>query len=847
MKLSIWLLLPSVHCCGVLAVHGAEPASIELTAAQRALACAQLAPIPERFILTSDSLPAFEFAQPAEGRRLFGEYQLKTTIYDPEYQPVTKASKPGRHGAVVEIIPGKETKLPTTRRFINLYRLPDRTNFEQQSPALIARLKTRRWNFTDVPGANTAESARELAAMHEVPRDANPDSFYEQPIEKERQWWIGLKRRLYGYDKDKRFAAPFQSPTPIEGKPAPIIRKGTLAQAGMKPDAASRIDAVLKQWAEDSPEGFDVCIVRHGVVVLEKSYGMVRGKPVTDSTMFPLTSTSKMVTGIMLMQVVEQGRLTLDTPITELPGPLHGIKTAKPITLRALYSHTAFSVDIAPSPDMEERLAMVLPHLAIGQGYQYTGTSLELAWALASLTTGKSISTFARDHLAEPLGCKHTEVFNTGGSTQSTAHDLACIWQMMLNRGAYGDKRFLSQENFEEMLPRRLTKTLGPFTNDRVWGIGTMFWKVDGLSPFTFGHKGYFRSTAFVDPIHDLVVIMVRVDPPSGKKYDVYHPRFLKAIVDGLVDPVPAFPSALTLANLDLPPGKDRFVIETVVANPGPTDAMLEYRYETEGTHWKFEPASAIIKVPAKGTVPIRIEARFDPDRVSPLPMLRGAVYSAAGPKPPLPHVEYWLRPILRRSVTAQRVGKAPTLDGIIGAEEYGKQPDEPQLLETHGRKEPQNPARFRVAYDDKALYVAVTAAEKAPGKLSVAAKQRDDAAMMKEDHVEVVIDPTGDGKTRRQFAVNLAGIQWDARAGDVKWDARWSATVRASDDIFVVEFAIPFESFGVPGPKSGDNWALNVLRGRGLRDPKWELFSQWVMNYADFSNEKHFGVLQFK
>ena len=38
--------------------------------------------------------------------------------------------------------------------------------------------------------------------------------------------------------------------------------------------------------------------------------------------------------------------------------------------------------------------------------------------------------------------------------------------------------------------------------------------------------------------------------------------------------------------------------------------------------------------------------------------------------------------------------------------------------VETHGRKEPIYGSRFRVAYDDKAVYVAVTAAEKNPQTL---------------------------------------------------------------------------------------------------------------------------------
>ncbi len=41
--------------------------------------------------------------------------------------------------------------------------------------------------------------------------------------------------------------------------------------------------------------------------------------------------------------------------------------------------------------------------------------------------------------------------------------------------------------------------------------------------------------------------------------------------------------------------------------------------------------------------------------------------------------------------------------------------------------------------------------------------------------------------------------------------------------------------------------WALTVLRGRGTRGPKWELFSQWVMSDADFDSPTHVGELTFK
>jgi len=820
----------------------AEPAPAKLTDAQGALEFAQLAPAPERYLLNSETFPAFAFPQPERARELLGAFKTNAIFYDSDYRIVTKATKPGRYGAVVEIVPGTESKLAATRRFYTLFRLPDRADFDAQSPALVARLKGLRWNFRDLPLKDTNESARELAGLHEVPRGADPDSFYQQSWEKERQWWIGLKRRLYGFDK--RFPDPFPAPRAVVGKPSPVLHEGPFAEAGMKPETTRTLDDLLTRWSNDSDTGFDVCVVRHGVVVLHKAYGNRNGKPLTTTSLTSLTSTSKLVTATALMQLVDRGWFDLDRPITELPGPLSGLKTQKPVTLRALYTHTAFSVNIDPSPDMEERVAQVLPHLPIGEGYQYTSTSLELAWAFASLATGESISAFSRDHLFAPLECPRTEVRNTGGATQSTALEMARLGQMLLNRGSYGNKRFLAEAVVAEMLPRRHTKTLGPYANDRPWGMGTHPWKTDDFSPLAFGHAGYFKSTMFIDPVHDLVVVMLRQG--AGTNYDKYYPQFLKAIAEGMIDRLPVFPNALTLANRDVPSGKNRITIEAVVENPGPTDAVLEYRYETAGTTWRFEPASARVTLPAKGKATIRVEARFDSNQPAPLPKLLGAIYPARGPTP-LSLVEYWLRPLMHRAVEVRRLDNAPQIDGVVGLKEYGAEPDSPRLRETHGRKEPEFGTQFRVGYDDKAVYVAVTAAEKTPGKLRQSGALRDDPLVRKDDHIELMIDPTGQGKDRFQFAVNLTGVRLDARRGDTKWDADWKVAVGIREDEFLVEFRIPFEALGVLAPRSGDVWALNILRGRGPRDPKWELFSQWVMTYADFNSPTHFGELTFK
>ena len=56
--------------------------------------------------------PTGSFDQRANAEDLFGRYTVKTTFYDADYKIVTKAEKPGRYGAVVEVTPEGERAVP---------------------------------------------------------------------------------------------------------------------------------------------------------------------------------------------------------------------------------------------------------------------------------------------------------------------------------------------------------------------------------------------------------------------------------------------------------------------------------------------------------------------------------------------------------------------------------------------------------------------------------------------------------------------------------------------------------------------------------------------------------------
>jgi CubicO group peptidase (beta-lactamase class C family) len=96
---------------------------------------------------------------------------------------------------------------------------------------------------------------------------------------------------------------------------------------------------------------------------------------------------------------------------------------------------------------------------------------------------------------------------------------------MLLNRGAYGQYRFFSEETFEQMLPRKLTIELGPDAT-KTFGFG-----LDG-QPKKFGHGAASAATFSVDVDQKLVVIMTR--NKMGKNQGKYGGKFMEAITASL-------------------------------------------------------------------------------------------------------------------------------------------------------------------------------------------------------------------------------------------------------------------------------------------------------------------------
>ena len=119
---------------------------------------------------------------------------------------------------------------------------------------------------------------------------------------------LALKLKLQGLQQRVRALQPPRR----RDAPATVLHEGSLAEAGMRPDAKTKIDDVCRAWAEDTGEPFVTLVARRGVIVTHEAFGRdPSGQPITRDYRCWVASITKTVTALLFSQFVDQHLLGL--------------------------------------------------------------------------------------------------------------------------------------------------------------------------------------------------------------------------------------------------------------------------------------------------------------------------------------------------------------------------------------------------------------------------------------------------------------------------------------------------------------------------------------------------------
>ncbi|PHR93388.1 MAG: hypothetical protein COA69_05485 [Robiginitomaculum sp.] len=175
---------------------------------------------------------------------------------------------------------------------------------------------------------------------------------------------------------------------------------------GQDTDQEARLQAALDMLAQDGFEGV-VAVSRRGQGTIYRGYGQsaAHGVPGED-TQFDMGSITKTITATLVMKLVEQGEITIDTQLKDIFVQVPADKAG--ITVHQLLTHSAGFVE-AVGRDFEElgredfisRVFESLLQFEPGQEYRYSNVGYSMLAAIIEKRTGKTYQVYLAGVLAE--------------------------------------------------------------------------------------------------------------------------------------------------------------------------------------------------------------------------------------------------------------------------------------------------------------------------------------------------------------------------------------------------------------------------------------------------------------
>lgn len=399
----------------------------------------------------------------------------------------------------------------------------------------------------------------------------------------------------------------------------PMFAAFIVLAALQQPAPAEKLDAYFKDLvAKKRSPSYAVCILKDGKVAYAKGYGWANLEhevPATEHTVYRIGSLTKQFTATMIMQLVNEKKITLDEPaikyLTKLP------KSWSKVTIRQLLSHTSGVKSYTELPEFmaEYSYKSVKPEgiLAVveaapldfepGSKWHYSNTGYEVLGMIIEKFDGRKFAASLKARILDPLGMTETyftsekdvvlrraegySVKNGGfthagylnmdwpyaaGSMESTVSDLA-KWD-----AALGTEKLLPKASWDQLwTPTKLTSGAAT-TYGLGWGVGKL-----GSEPM-IGHTGGINGFSTVMnriPSKALSIIVLcnseAADPSAAAIEATYlFDPTLRPVVVKVEDKEPAKTAAAKVAFEDLMAGKVDRTKFTPQMNGIMTDEMVK-------------------------------------------------------------------------------------------------------------------------------------------------------------------------------------------------------------------------------------------------------------------------------
>ncbi|MCA0355556.1 MAG: beta-lactamase family protein [Proteobacteria bacterium] len=253
---------------------------------------------------------------------------------------------------------------------------------------------------------------------------------------------------------------------------APAIAAASPESAGFSAEGLKKLDAHMQGLVDQGHlPGVTTMLVRHGKVVNFEVHGNkgFDGPPMTKDTIFRIYSQTKPVTGVAMMILFEEGKWTLDDPVSKFipefanlrvfksvnaDGSFDTVPAERPPTMRELMSHSAgFAYGLVPDNPLDKAYAdkvlgarsrddfvKAIAEIPLvdqpGKRWKYS-IAVDIQGLIVEKLTGQSLGDFMKARIFDPLKMKDTGFWLPAEKADRLAS--LYVWNPKVNKLAPAD------------------------------------------------------------------------------------------------------------------------------------------------------------------------------------------------------------------------------------------------------------------------------------------------------------------------------------------------------------------------------------------------------------------------
>ncbi|HYV06274.1 MAG TPA: serine hydrolase [Blastocatellia bacterium] len=189
-------------------------------------------------------------------------------------------------------------------------------------------------------------------------------------------------------------------------------------------DKAAKIDELMKAYNSYRQFNGAVLVAENGKVIFKKGFGMANMEwniPVETDTKFRLGSITKQFTSMLILQLVQEGKIKLEGKLTDYL-PDYRKDTGDRVTVHQLLNHTSgipsytglpnFFQEISRNPytvsDFVKKYTSGDLEFEPGSKMKYNNSGYFLLGAIVERVTGKRYEQTLQERIFDPVGMKNT-------------------------------------------------------------------------------------------------------------------------------------------------------------------------------------------------------------------------------------------------------------------------------------------------------------------------------------------------------------------------------------------------------------------------------------------------------